>query len=315
MTPRLLVAAILLLAVSWAAAAPPTKPHLIYILADDFGYYDVSWKNPGAHTPALDALHASGLEFTRYYTYKFCSPTRSSLLSGRLPIHVNTENNPSSRPGGVDLRMSLVSDKLKAQGYFTSTCGKWHGGGLLEGQLPVHRGFDRSRMFINGNEDHYTHFFGIEKGYDLWQDRANLYDTQTYGGDLYTEHALQTIAEYNATTHDALFMYVAFQNTHSPFQVPARFLNASVATLKNKQTYLAMGSFMDAAVANITGALKERGLWSNSLLIFSADNGGEIGDAGNNYPLSPSKYFAEHFGRLGACCICAALARILILPA
>ena len=186
--------------------------------------------------------------------------------------------------------MSLISDKLKARGYFTSTVGKWHGGGYLEGQLPVYRGFDRSRFFINGNEDHYSHYFGIEKGFDLWQDEQNMYDNTTYGGDLYVEHALETIAAYDAAKHDALFMYIAFQNTHSPFQVPARFRNTSVATLKNKQTYLAMGSFLDQATANITAALKARGLWENTLLLFSADNGGEIGDAGNNYPLRGGKY-------------------------
>ena len=89
------------------------------------------------------------------------------MLSGRLPLHVNTENNPASKPGGVDLRMTLISEKLKAQGYATSTSGKWHGGGHVEGQLPIHRGFDRSLFFMNGNEDHYSHWFGIDKGWDL----------------------------------------------------------------------------------------------------------------------------------------------------
>lgn len=118
--------------------------------------------------------------------------------------------------------MSLVSEKLKAQGYATAISGKWHVGGHVTGQLPIHRGFDRSLFFINGEEDHYTHYFGISKGYDLWQDNANLYDKTTYGGYLYTRHAIETISNFNATKTKGLFMYIPFQNTHAPYEVPDR---------------------------------------------------------------------------------------------
>ena len=255
---------------SAAAASPP--PHLVYILADDFGYFDVSFKgNPSASTPNLDALANEGLLLNRYYSYKFCSPTRSSLMSGRYPLHVNTENNPASKPGGVDLRMTLISEKLKALGYFTGVSGKWHSGAHVSGQLPINRGFDRSVLFLNGNEDHYTHWFGINSGFDMWQDDANLYDNTTYGGFLYTRHALQTIAEFDPKKHRALFLYVPFQNTHAPFEVPKQYVNTSVARQENKQTYLGMGSCMDQGIGNITAALKARGLWDNTLVVFSAE--------------------------------------------
>lgn len=55
------------------------------------------------------------------------SPTRCSFLSGRLPIHVNTLNRPLSAAGGVDIRMTLISEKLQDMGYFTGVAGKWHG--------------------------------------------------------------------------------------------------------------------------------------------------------------------------------------------
>ena len=284
---RLLRGALL---VAGAAAATSKPPHLIYVLADDFGYFDVSFRNPAAHTPHIDALVADGLQLRRFYTFQFCSPTRSSFLSGRLPIHVNTENNPTSKPGGVDLRMTLLSEKLRALGYYTGVSGKWHAGGHVQGQLPVQRGFDRSRVFLNGNEDHYSHWFGIDKGFDMWQDSANLYDNSTYGAELYVAHALQTIADFNASTHAALFMYIPFQNTHAPFQVPARYENPARTPHGNKRTYLGMGSCMDEGIGNITAALKARGLWENTLLVFSADNGGEITTGGNNFPLRGGKY-------------------------
>ena len=73
-TRTLLLSALLACAV--AAAAIASKPHLVFVLADDFGYYDVSFRNPAAHTPHIDGLVAEGLQLRRFYTYKFCSPTR-----------------------------------------------------------------------------------------------------------------------------------------------------------------------------------------------------------------------------------------------
>jgi hypothetical protein len=77
----------------------------------------------------------------------------------------------------------------------------------------------------------------------------------------------------------------AFQNTHSPMQVPEEYLNASVPTHGSKQAYFGMTRFIDEGVKNITEALKAEGLWDNTLLVYSCDNGGEQSNGGNNYPL------------------------------
>ena len=84
--------------------------------------------------------------------------------------------------------------------------------------------------------------------------------------------------------------FFAWQNTHTPFEVPARYLNASIASRKDKRTYLGMGSCMDAGVGAITDALVARGYWNDTLVVFSADNGGEHTSAGNNFPLRGGKY-------------------------
>eukprot|EP00662_Eupelagonemidae_sp_cell21_P056085 gene56085-46671_t len=61
-------------------------------MGDDVGWHDVSWHNADIHTPVLAGLLADGIELDRVYTHKYCSPTRSSLMTGRLPIH-NTQIN------------------------------------------------------------------------------------------------------------------------------------------------------------------------------------------------------------------------------
>lgn len=107
-------------AASSPAAAPP-RPHLIYILIDDLGWSNIGFHNKAVLTPNVDALVQDGVELTNHYVYKFCSPTRSSVLSGRLPIHVNQENSATEqRYAGIPLGMTLISEQLKKAGYATA---------------------------------------------------------------------------------------------------------------------------------------------------------------------------------------------------
>jgi arylsulfatase B len=81
------------------------RPHILYILADDLGFNNVGWQQkkhsmnihkPEVKTPVIDDLVKTGVELERMYAYRYCSPSRSSFLSGRLPIHV-TQNNVSTK--------------------------------------------------------------------------------------------------------------------------------------------------------------------------------------------------------------------------
>ena len=154
-----------LLALGRAGEAP--KPHILMFLADDFGHYDISYNNPDAPTPTLHQLASDGVILNRHYVYQYCSPTRSSFMSGRLPIHVNTANHPTTVLGGVDLRMQTVAEALKSAGYACHTAGKWHAGAHLWSQLPTQRGFDSQLGYLNGMEDHYTQVFDQLSGVDL----------------------------------------------------------------------------------------------------------------------------------------------------
>jgi hypothetical protein len=142
---------------SAADAAPPARPHIVHMLADDYGYNNVGWRNPTMQTPNIDALARGGVVLERHYVYKFCSPTRAAALSGRLPYHVNQQNPVDiTSDGGVDLRMTLLPQRLRAAGYRTAAVGKWHTGGRSPANLPIRRGFDRHLGFLGGGEDHRT---------------------------------------------------------------------------------------------------------------------------------------------------------------
>ena len=142
----LLPACALLLAPSVYAAAS-VKPHLFVVLIDgkrlhawqsastrnanarfgaaDLGYHNVGFHNPDQVSPHINGLVKDGILLEGHYTFQFCSPTRSAFLSGRLPIHVNMEQpSPGSTPGGIDLRMELISQVLKKASYKTHFIGK-----------------------------------------------------------------------------------------------------------------------------------------------------------------------------------------------
>ena len=145
-----------------AATPPPTvapRPHLIFALADDLGHSNVGWNTDGeVLTPHLDALRADGVALEQHYVYKFCSPSRSSFLSGRLPVHVNQENSATEqRYAGIPLGMTVFVERLAAEaGYVTAHVGKWHAGQASMKHVPHGRGFQHALSFFNFGEDHYT---------------------------------------------------------------------------------------------------------------------------------------------------------------
>ena len=136
-----------------AAAQPP--PNILMVLSDDVGWGNVGWHREAnfreVQTPNLDSLVTQGIELTQMYTFKYCSPTRSALQSGRNPIHVNILNvlgahNPNTTDtsgySGVALNMSTIPEKMRAAGYIPHAVGKWDVGGATLKQTPVGRGYE-----------------------------------------------------------------------------------------------------------------------------------------------------------------------------
>ena len=188
------------------------------MLGDDYGYNNVGFAhgpkgsdfghgNPEMRTPHMDALARDGVVLDRFYTYKYCSPTRSSLLSGRLPPHVNQNNlnNDIEAKSGPDLRFALLPAKMKEAGYYTAMVGKSHLGARSAANLPINRGFDYHFGFLKGGEDHYSqgsgdnHFPGQEGTVDLWSGHALSNETGIYSGYLYADKAVGVIERFAAT--------------------------------------------------------------------------------------------------------------------
>jgi hypothetical protein len=290
-------------------------PHIVFFLADDLGHYNMGWRgNTEARTPALDALVKDGLVIDRHYAYQFCSPTRSAFLSGRLPIRINTKNMGPTALGGVDLRATTIADKLKSAGYATHQVGKWNAGSLCYGQVPTERGFDSSFGYMSGEEDHYSQvggYGGSARGYmpaellqsaftegdpaltgvgltgsklvDLLEDGVPaLGKNGTYGAFQYTARSVAIVMAHDPKT--PLFIYHAWQEAHTPNEVPDEFLAPEGdIDFPLRRTYEAMVHTLDSGVGNITAALRQKGMFDRALIILSADNGGRAdNDFGGN---------------------------------
>ena len=282
----------LLLLLLAACCCTATPPHLVVALVDDLGRYNVPWYNPNQTLNAglLDLVQKEGAIFDRFYTYKYCSPTRSSLLSGRFPIHVN-ELLPSSidSVGGIDLRMTLLPQKLKRVGYKTAIVGKWHCGARSAANLPVNRGFDHHLGFLTGGEDHFTQKSGEAGNYvDLWSNSTPAHGRNgTYSCFLYGNEAVDVVLKHDPAT--PLFLYLPFHDTHAPYEAVPEYEDDSVDYLP-RRVMQAMSSCVADATMNVTAALKAKGMWENTLFIWSADNGGPQYWSGNNHPLRGGKW-------------------------
>eukprot|EP01084_Bolivina_argentea_P160620 279682_1 len=129
-------------------AQAATKPNILFILADDLGFANLGYHNnlaaSGVKTPNIDNLVANGLELNRHYVHYVCSPTRSSIQSGRLPVHNNLSNNAARQNiyNGVPPNYTCIAERLsKDAGYDTHFIGKWDAGSTVPEQTPFGRGY------------------------------------------------------------------------------------------------------------------------------------------------------------------------------
>ncbi|KAM7296269.1 putative sulfatase [Ixodes scapularis] len=135
-------------------------PNIIFLLADDLGWADVSFRgDPQIPTPNLDVLASQGIILNNYYVLHLCTPSRGALMSGLYPIHTGLQHYVQlpAEPHGLPLNVTIMPEHLKNLGYTTHMIGKWNLGYYKESYTPTRRGFDSFYGFLNGGEDYYDH--------------------------------------------------------------------------------------------------------------------------------------------------------------
>ena len=124
-------------------------------------------------------------------------------------------------------------------------------------------------------------------GVDLWLNQAPAHGLNgTYGGYLFTNEAVRVVNDHDSSS--PLFLFAAFQNLHPPLEVPPEYIQRYDPPLNS--TINGMTSFLDDSVGNLTESLRRAGLWENTLIVYTPDNGGYLGSGGENMPLRAGKF-------------------------
>jgi len=290
MTYRLFFAFLFgLFTIGSVCAAPP---NIIYIIADDAGYGDISvYGQQLFSTPHIDSLATHGMKFTQHYSGStVCAPARSSLMTGhhtgRTPIRGN-RNTPGPRPGEEsDLPLPpdtiTVARILQQHGYATGAFGKWGLGAHWNSGDPQKQGFDE--FFGHYRQGHgHTHYprFLFHNG-----ERIDL-DGNTYSHDLFEEKALDFIRR---NKDRPFFCFLPILIPHAAMQVPEEYkapwrekfpqyedlvVRYSIAgEVRNPiAAFPAMMIRLDDTVGRIIELLEELGIAENTIIIFTSDNG------------------------------------------
>jgi arylsulfatase A-like enzyme len=283
---NLLAEAILLFtAIVCKQAVAADRPNILLIVADDLGWADVGWHGGKFHTPVMDELVRTGVELDRHYVQPVCSPTRTALLTGRWTSrfgpHVLKPTNLRAFPAGT---VTLAS-ALKEAGYKTHLAGKWHLGSRPEWG-PQHYGFDESYGSLAGAVDPWMHTYREGPYERTWHRNGKVFEEEGNATELVAKQVVEWIRE----KHEPWLIYVPFQAVHIPIDSPQEFrdrykgakFDTDPAKNESLQRFGAFITQMDTKIGEFVTALDQTGQRSNTLIVFTSDNGG-LRSGGNAY--------------------------------
>ena len=288
----------------FSAVCGAQRPNFIVILADDLGYGDIGcYGATDIATPNIDGMAAEGVKFNSFYVSAVCSPTRASLMTGCHPTRVGIggvlfpRNNHGLNPDEITL-----PELLKKQGYATALIGKWHLGNQDMFQ-PLNHGFDTWYGTPSSNSQGYDPAIKQYAADCVFRDgytresilklpeakcplvRDNVVievpADQTLFTQRYTTETIRFIKEHK---DEPFFVYLAHNMPHLPLHGSEAFVGKS-----QRGIYGDAIQELDWSTGEILKALKELGLDENTLVIFTSDNGPNLGKGGRASPLRGGK--------------------------
>jgi arylsulfatase A-like enzyme len=282
------MAAIAAVTVRDSDARSASRPNILFILADDLGYADLSsYGRPDIKTPNIDRIGTDGMRLTQAYANSaVCSATRTALITGRYQyrLRLGLEEPLAGNPDvGLPPEQPTLPSLLRKVGYGTTLIGKWHMG-VPPKFGPLQSGYDHFYGFRGGALDYFTHRGPAD---DLWDDDVQIHQTG-YLTQLLGARAVATIDGY-AKTRQPFLLSLHFNAPHWPWEAPgdqaeAQRVAGRLVTDRSamfdfdggtQNTYRQMVEAMDREVGHVLHALEASGVAQNTLVVFTSDNGGE----------------------------------------
>jgi len=271
-----------------------SRPNFIIIFVDDLGYGDLSsFGHPTIHTPNLDRMASEGMKLTNFYVgSSICTPSRASLLTGKLPVRTGMYGNRSvlfpDNAGGLQQSERTIASSLKALDYKTACVGKWHLGHLEE-YMPMSHGFDTfygipysNDMRPEGRWDYARNSFPPLPFLD-GKDTIGVSLDQSQFIKMFTNRSIQFIQQ---NKENPFFLYLAHSAPHTPLMVDEKNINRSKRGL-----YGDVVEELDRSVGKILNHLKLLEIHKNTFVLFTSDNGpwGWVGVNGGSAGLLKGK--------------------------
>lgn len=298
-------------------------PNVLFILADDLGYHDLSCMGSKYYeTPNIDRIAKSGMIFTNGYAgCQVCSPSRATIMSGKTPARHGITDWIGARTGeewrkagrhnkllppeyvhNLPHEYTTLPEAMKEAGYKTFFAGKWHLGN--EGSWPTDHGFDINR----GGWDKGSPIGGY---FSPWEN-PNL-ENREAGENLSMRLAKETVSFLEEHQDTSFFAFLSFYAVHGPIQTTqqkwAKYRQKAaemgiaesgfemghflpIRQVQDNPVYAGLVEAMDDAVGHVLDALDAMGLAENTIIVFTSDNGGvAAGDAfaTSNLPLRAGK--------------------------
>lgn len=277
-----------------------SKPNIIYILADDLGYGDLSFLGQEKfETPNIDKLAAKGMFFEEHYSGStVCAPSRSSLMTGQHTGRTFVRGNREVQPEGqypISDESLLIPEILKDAGYVSGIFGKWGLGYPGSEGEPLKQGFD---VFYGFNCQRLGHHY---YPYHLWNNEEKVMLDEnvgeakgTYAPNLIHDRTLQFIED---SKDQPFFCFVASIIPHAELVAPEEYMERFRGKLSEVKKYkgvdsgpklrqgpyqsqdeprtafAAMVALLDDQVGEIVAKTEELGIADNTLIIFTSDNG------------------------------------------
>lgn len=289
-----------------------SHPNVVLILIDDMGWKDLGvYGSDFYQTPQIDRFAQDGIRFTNgYAACTVSSPTRAGIMTGKYPARLHLTDwiegwkYPDAKLQIPDWKMFLpleettMAEVFKSAGYATAHIGKWHLG-EDEKYWPENQGFE-----INVG--------GWAKGSPNLNKKKNSNGSNGYfspygnprlkdgpEGEYLTERLAEEACNFIADNEDKpFFLNLWFYNVHTPLMAKQEKVNkyhslVDSTKLQNNPVYAAMVEHVDDAVGKVINKLKQLGLYDNTIVVFTSDNGGLIGKSPrkitNNSPLRKGK--------------------------